>query len=863
MLVSIVAFGFHAVFAQQDPLQKKLTLQFTEATPSQVFDSISAQTGINFSYNSKYIDPKSTLTLSFQSEMLGPVLDYVCDKLNLQYQVIKNQVILRPAINVPEIATYTISGFVRDEESGETLPGATVYAENTGSGAISNAYGFYSLTLPEGPHSLTYSFVGFAKQSKVITLTENLKMDMELFFDAALLGEVTIETNEALETIEKSQMSRITVNPKSLNSMPEFAGEIGLIKSMQSLPGIKTHSDGSAFFFVRGGNKDQNLILIDEAPIYNPAHLFGYYSVIIPDVAKSIQIFKGDMPVDKGDRLSSVIDVQTKDGNLRKIGFNGVLNPLIYRFSLEGPIKKDKVSFYTNFRHSNFWWLYRQVAPGSELYLYDLNAKLNWKINPNNRIYFSFFYGQDHFLNDNPGERGGIEWSNFTTTVRWNHVFNSRLFSNATFYTSRYSYALLTGITEWNSGIGNVSLKYDLTWYPHPDVTAKFGAGITGHDVNPGNLKNAEQIEFAPQIAKSQATKTHLYAQVEHNLSPKFSYRFGLRLPAWSLNGPTTLYQFDSSYQVIDTLSYSGPGSIQNYTNLDPRISMTYRMTSSASIKFSYGIYHQYIHLISNSISPFSSFEIWMPSSNNIQPQKAQQVSLGWFKFFEKARLELTLEGYYKKMENQIDYENHANLLLNPLIEGELRFGEADAWGVEFYLRKTKGRFTGWIGYTWSRVEKTIDGVNDGEPFPAYYDRPHDVSLFLSYHLSKRVNVSANWIYYTGSAITTPAGFYSYNGYSVPYYEGRNNERLPDYHRLDLALAWMLNKPGNVFEHTLTFALFNFYNRHNPVSVNFNKIEKPEGAFVVRENLFGTSEILNTQKYLTGIMPSITYRFKL
>ncbi|MEZ5082727.1 MAG: TonB-dependent receptor [Bacteroidales bacterium] len=711
ILLLLLILQFYHVFSQDTLLNKKISLDADNVSLDWVLAEITNQTGINFSYNNKSIQSEKTTTLHVRDQSLQQVLNGLSSAYKLEYKIVKEQIILKPLRKKDDqVQQFTVSGYLRDKESGETLPGATVLAENSGMGTITNAYGFYSLTLPEGEHTLTFTFVGFKEQTEVIELTENLKMNLTLIFNTQLLGEITIETNEQVEQIEKSQMSRIKINPKSLSTMPEFAGEVGLIKSLQSLPGIKTHSDGSAFFFVRGGNKDQNLILIDDAPIYNPAHLFGYYSVIIPDVAKEINIYKGDLPIEKGDRLSSVIDVQTKDGNLNKFEFNGVLSPYMYRFSAEGPLAKQKSSFYTSFRHSNFRWLYRRAAPDNDLYLFDINAKLNWRINQNNRFYFSFFYGADNFTNSNINDPGGIKWYNFTTTLRWNHVFNSRLFSNATLYGSRYEYSLLTTGTHWNSSIGNVSLKYDLTWYSNPDLTFKFGFSQTGQDFDPGNLTEAENNPYVPQIAKSQGNKFVLYANGEQNLTERFSYKIGLRMPVWNSTGPTTIYQFDTEYNVTDTLEYAENESVKTFVNLDPRISLKYKLGQTASLKFSYGIYHQYIHLISNSISPFTSFEIWLPSGPNIKPQRADQVALGLYKLFEKTNLELISEVYYKMMYNQIDYESHANLLLNPLIEGELRFGTGRSYGFEFMLRKTKGRLTGWVSYTYSRILNEIEG---------------------------------------------------------------------------------------------------------------------------------------------------------
>lgn len=852
------------VNGQQTILNKQVSLEFENETLEKILSEITDQTGVHFSYNSRAIKSSQLITVLVIKQSLGEVLNYLADHAGIEYQLYKSQVILKPRKKRGKTeTTYTISGIIRDKETGETLPGATVQVVGAGTGTISNNYGFYSLTLPEGENILEFSFVGFSNQRKIIDLIADLKLDLDMLFNSSLLGEVTIETNEQLESIEKSQMSRIKVNPKSLSTMPEFAGEVGLIKSLQSLPGIKTHSDGSAFFFVRGGNKDQNLILIDEAPVYNPAHLFGYYSVIIPEVAKDINIYMGDMPIEKGDRLSSVIEVQTKDGNMKKHELNGVLNPLMYRFSVEGPVAKEKCSFYTSFRHSNFEWIYKAASPKSRLYLYDVNAKLNWRINKNNRLYYAFFYGEDNFTNENFNQLSGIRWYNFTSTIRWNHIFNPRLFLNSTFYASRYFYSLFSHNTQWNSSIGSVSLNLDMTYYPHPRITMKWGLSQTGYEFNPGNLVNAEDNPNIPQIAKSQGNKFALYWQTNHNLTDRLSYKVGLRMPVWTLKGPTIVYKFDRNYEVYETLRVYSDSTVESYVNLDPRISLKYKLGNSASLKLSYGKYHQYIHQVSNSTSPFSSFEIWLPSSGTIKPQESDQIALGIYKLFEKANVELTSELYYKWLQNQIDYRSHSNLLLNPLIEGELRFGTARSYGWEFMVRKTKGRLTGWVSYTLSKALRDIKDVNNSREFPAYYDRPHDLSLFISYHLTKKLNLSANWIYYTGSAITTPIGFYNYNNYTVPLYGDKNNDRLPDYHRLDVALAWQINKPERKFQHGLTFAIYNFYNRHNPVSVNFNKIEDEEGNYVVPENLYGTSEILTTQKYLMGFMPSLTYKIKL
>jgi hypothetical protein len=700
-------------------------------------------------------------------------------------------------------------------------------------------------------------------QKSEIQLDKNVTLDTKMVFNTKLLKEVIISVDDKLEVIEKSQMSKIVVNPKNLSYLPEFAGEVGLNRCLQTLPGIKTHSDGSSFFFVRGGNKDQNLILIDEAPVFNPSHLFGYYSVIIPEVAKNISIYKADIPVEKGDRISSLIDIQTKDGNMNKFEVNGMLNPLIYRFSLEGPFAKEKASFYSSFRHSNFKWLYRQAAPNSDVYLYDFNGKLNFILNPSNRIFFSFFYGKDNLTNETNNKFGGIRWSNLASTLRWNHIFNRRLFSNLTLFGSSYNYTLGSQDVKWLSEISSFNINLDFTYYLKPEHSLKFGINQSFYQFNPGNIIIAEENADIPKVSEIHSSLTALYLNSERHLTKRFSFSAGIRMPIWTNKGPTTIYLFDTSYQVVDTLDFQERESIKTFVNLDPRISLKYMFDSTFSVKLSYGIYHQYLNLISNSISPFSSFEVWLPAGTNIKPQRSDQVAAGFVKFFNKANLEFTTEAYYKYMRNQIDYEPHASLMLNPLIEGELRFGTARSWGMEFMLRRTQGRFSGWISYTWSRVLSKIEGLNNNNEFSPFYDRPHDLSVFLTYNLTRKVNFSANWIYYTGSAITTPVGFYDYNGSTVPLYGEKNNDRLPDYHRLDIAMIWTLNKPERKFQHSLSFGIYNLYNRHNPVSINFNKIESKDNKFVVPANLYGMDDIVTTQEYLLGVMPSITYKFKL
>ncbi len=850
-------------FGQSSILLQEITISNTELSLGELIKEIHNQTGINFSYNPKQIDISTKITYKPGKHSIKDLLDELTRTSGIEHSVVENQIILKKGKNKTQREKYTVSGTVKDAETGESLIGAAIFIDSLLTGTITNAYGFFSLTLPKGDYILGISYIGYSLRKFNIKLNKDIVFNQTLQPDYNLLSEVIVESNPEDEAASGSQMSTIRLNPVNISKLPEFAGESGLVKSLQTLPGIETHSDGSAFFFVRGGNKDQNLILIDEAPVYNPAHLFGFYSVIIPEVTKDIRIYKSDLPVSEGDPLSSLIKITTKEGNLNRFEANGVLSPFMYRASVEAPIVKEKSSFYTSFRHSNFQWLYRKQNPNLDLYFYDVNAKLNWQINNNNRIYLSFYNGKDNLSNTAVSRQNGVVWTNLTSTFRWNHIFNNRLFSNLTIYGSAYKYDLAERETHWISQISNLSLKADFTYFTNPDLTFRFGFNQSFHKFNPGNLTYDTSNFFIPKVPRNSSSKSAFYANAEHRLRKKFSYKIGLRIPVWSDLGPTTVYTFDTNYNVKDTLVHNSKESYITFVNLDPRLSLKYRITPTASFMLSYGIYHQYIQMLSNSIGPFSSFEVWMPAGQTIKPQRADQIAFGFEKLFSKLNMKFTAEAYYKYMKNQIEYESHANLLLNPLIEGELRFGDAWSYGLELFLKKTKGKLSGWISYTYSRAFKQIKDVNNGEKFPAFYDRPNDFSINLSYQFTERFKMSASWIYYTGSAITTPIAFYNYNGSSVPLYGKKHNDRLPDYHRLDFSMEYRLNKRRRHFRHSIGFALFNLYNRHNPVWYNTDKVETKNGKFVVPANLYGGNEYVTTQFYLMGTIPSLTYKLRL
>jgi len=853
--------------AQQELLNESVELDDGLFTIENFIEQISGQTGILFSYSSQQINAKKQLEYEGGKERLFEILKMLGEQHQIDYVVVENQIVLKQKGKDEAVEfnqkLYSISGYLYDSNSGETLIGAAVIVTGTGSGTISNAFGYYSISLPEGRYELSYSYLAFQKERVSVNLTNNLNKSIYLKPTRITLPPVLIRSDIKTRLLESSQMSRLDIRKDQLDNIPEFGGEVGLIKGLQTLPGIKGHSDGSAFFFVRGGEKDQNLIIIDDAPVYNPSHLFGYYSMVIPEFTKDIKIYKSDMPVHLGDRLSSIIDIRTKDGSLNKFHLTGMINPLVSRLSLEGPIVKGKSSYFASLRTSNIQWIYKAYVPNLDFGFNDFNVKWNYMPNKNNRFYFSFFSGNDILANTiSDNTISGINWGNLATSLRWNNVINDKMFVNTVFIASIYQYRLSLASNIWRSNIATVSLKSDFTYYPRPDWRFHYGMNSSTHAFDPGSLTLNGSSKILPTITFGKSQEIDLYFKAIHKIKKRINLSAGFRLPMWINTGPTTLYLYDENYQLKDTVNVANNVRYKGYINFDPRISASYSIDSTSSLKLSYGAYHQYIHLLSNTTSPFTSIEVWLPSGVNIKPQRADQVALGYSKFFKKRLYKLTTEVYYKYMQNQIDYEAHADMLLNPLVEGELRFGKTHAYGIEFLFEKTYGDINGWMSYTYSRVKRKTPEINGGKSYRAFRDRPHDFSIYLNYKLSRKVHFSANWSYYTGSAITTPIGFYEFNDNTVPLYGSKNNDRLPDYHRLDLGFKYIFNKPESRYKHSLSLSLYNAYGRKNPISINYNKIEK-DGKLVVPVDLFGTDDLVFSQRDLMRIMPSISYKFEL
>lgn len=752
-------------------------------------------------------------------------------------------------------AKHTISGTIKDAGSGETLIGATVrVAELPGTGAATNEFGLYSLTLPEGTYQLVFSYIGYAQVSQTVDLQQDTRVNISLKDDSQQLQEVVVSATRPDENVKSPQAGIEKINMEEINKIPVLMGERDVLKSIQLVPGVNSAGEGNAGFYVRGGAADQNLILLDDALVYNASHLLGFFSTFNSDAIKNATIYKAGMPAEYGGRLSSVLDIRMNDGNNQDFRVSGGIGLISARLNVEGPIQKEKSSFLISGRRT-----YADIFLGlsgeenvnnSSLYFYDLNAKANYIFSDKDRLYLSGYFGRDKLGFQ---DQFGLDWGNATGTLRWSHVINNRWFSNTSAIFSDYNYridinfsgeeiGILSRIQDW-------TLKQEFQYFPNPRNAVKVGFHSTYHTVVPGEISVSENSSINPPALDDRLSwENAVYASNNWTASPRLSIIYGLRLSTFSVLGGSDFYTLDAENEVVDTLRYGTGDFVKTYVNLEPRLSTAYQLNDNSSLKATYARTTQNMHLISNSTTS-SPTDRWVPSSNIIKPEIADQVSLGYFRNFADNTYEFSVEGYYKYLQNQIDYKDGADVSNSNAIETELLFGEGRAYGLELFFKKKYGRFNGWVGYTLSRTEKLIDGINQDDWYPARQDRTHDVSLVGIYELNKRWTLSATWVFNTGNAVTFPSGKYKVDDQVVFYYTERNGYRLPDYHRLDFGATLQL-KERKRYSSELSFSLYNVYGRENPFIVNF------------RENENDASMTEAYQIALFKLVPSISYNFK-
>lgn len=744
---------------------------------------------------------------------------------------------------------YTLNGVITDAKTGEDLTGATISVFGSAFGTYSNNYGFYSLTLKQGDYKINIRYIGYETIEKQIGLSENTKLNFALSPKPEKLGEVVVSSEKRDENITSIRMSLERLIMKQIEAIPVLFGEKDILKTIQLLPGISTTSEGSSGFSVRGGSVDQNLILLDEAPVYSASHLMGFFSVFNSDALKDISVYKGGIPAQFGGRVSSVLDITMKDGNNKNFTTSGGIGLISSRLTLEGPLgKKEKTSFIVSGRRSYADWVGKGagfIENDMTLYFYDFNAKINHKINDNNRIYLSGYLGKDAF----GYEEMGTDWGNTTGTLRWNHIWKSKLFSNTTLIFSDYDYGFkITDEAAMSSGIQDLEIKQDFSFYKNPNHTMKFGFTTIFHIFNPGKLILEEIDENNILMERKQALESAVYFSSYRKFGENLSLDYGLRLSLFNQFGEGWQNTYNYENSKTDSTWYSGGELMQNYFEYEPRLAVNYKLARNRAFKASYNRSAQYLHLLSNSTSSQPT-DTWIPSTNNVKPLTASQIALGYFQNFNNNKYEFSVEAYYKKLKNVNDYEDGTDILLNEDIEANILSGDGRSFGLEFFLKKKYGIFNAWISYTLSRSENKIDGINLGEWYSTKYDKTHDISIVCGFQLNKRLNLSANWIYYTGNAVTFPSGQYTFNQQIFPYYTERNGYRMPNYHRLDLNLH--LNGKKKIrFESSWDFSIYNVYNRYNAYSITFNE----------STSVPGTTDA--TKLSLFGIIPSVTWNFK-
>ena len=758
-------------------------------------------------------------------------------------------------LNATNDNKFTVSGYIKDKNTGETLIGANVYIKELKTGAAANLYGFYSMSLPQGTYTFVYSYIGYEPITLEINLTENKTINMELISTQSTMKEVVIVGKKENDNITNTEMSMVKLDNKTISKIPVLMGESDLIKAIQLLPGVQSSCEGSSGFNVRGGSADQNLILLDEATVYNASHLMGFFSVFNSDAIKDVKLYKGDIPPSFGGRLSSLLDVRMKDGNNKKYNVSGGIGLIASRLTLEGPIVKDKSSFMVSGRRTYFDFflpLFKKkdsAMSESKLYFYDLNLKVNYEINKNNRIFVSGYFGRDLFRYTN---ELNFQWGNNTETIRWNHLFGTKMFSNLTMLYSEYNYELGsnsgTPKFKWQSDMKDVSLKYDFNYYLNTNNTLKYGAAGTVHYFNPG-VFSIKESKDEYKLPKTNALEYALYLSNEQKLGALLTIDYGLRYSIFQNMGKATLNRYDNNYNYKDSVVYAKGKIFNTYSGFEPRISGSYLLNEVSSIKGAYSKTRQYVQLASNSTGG-SPLDVWFPASPNVKPQISDQFNIGYFRNFDKNAYETSIEAYYKKMKNQVDFKDYANLLLNDKMDGDLRFGNARSYGTEIMIKKNTGKLTGWVSYTLSRAEKKINTINENKKYLANYDHTHNVSVVLTYAFGKRVDVSANWVYITGAPTTLPTGRFYYGNTIIPVYSDKNSARMPDYHRLDLSITLRgKEKPGQKFYGEWNLSVFNVYNRKNAYSIFFEQNEKnPQQMQAYKMSMF-------------PIVPSITYNF--
>jgi hypothetical protein len=780
-------------------------------------------------------------------------------------------------------ARFTLSGYVKDAQTGEYLIGANVYIKELLKGTSTNQYGFYSITIDKGDYTLVASFLGYKEFSQPVKLDKNIRINIELQDAAFITKEIVITGEREDKNIQSTQMGKVDLDVEKIKTLPAFMGEVDLLKTIQLLPGVQSAGEGNSGYYVRGGGPDQNLILLDEAVVYNASHLFGFFSVFNADAVKNVSLTTGGMPAQYGGRLASVLDISMKEGNMKEYHAEGGLGFIASRLTVEGPIVKDTSSFMISGRRTFIDLFLREpfvaegsAAEGNSYFFYDLNAKINYRLSDKDRLFISGYFGRDvfSFKSRETGFRAKIPWGNATASARWNHLFNEKLFMNTSLIFSDYNFSfeaeqqqfnfkLYSGVRDWNG-------KVDFNWFPSIMHNVKFGVNYTYHTFTPSTVEaRSGETEFdLGEVIKLYSHEGAAYINDEWDITDRFAVNVGLRYTYFNQVGPFSRYILNPDREVVDTIKYGKGESVQLYQNIEPRFSSKFTINKKSSVKASVTQNYQYIHMASLSSTSLPT-DVWVPSSTRVKPQIGWQYAAGYFRNFKDNLWETSVEVYYKEMKNQVEYREGAqpdeDIRNNQ--DNNFVFGDGWSYGVEFFVKKAKGRFNGWAGYTISWTDRKFPDLNGGKTFPAKYDRRHDFSIVLTYELNSKWTFGVTWVYATGNALTLPQSRLFLNGpidlgqlsaddanppqIYVEYGE-RNSYRQPSYHRLDIS-ATFTGKKRKRWQSSWNFSVFNVYNRYNPYFIYFNS------SFDENTNQI---KLQAKQVSLFPVIPSVTYNFK-
>lgn len=744
---------------------------------------------------------------------------------------------------------FTISGTIRDKKTGETMIGVTVFPlEITGTGTTCNEYGFYSLTLPEGKYNMVCSFIGYKADTLSVNLTGNIKLDRYLSDNSLLIKEVVVTAEKKEDNIKRTDIGVERIELKEIEKLPVIFGEKDILKTIQLLPGVKSAGEGNSGFYVRGGTADQNLILLDEAPVYNASHLLGFFSTFNSDALKDVSIIKGNNPAQYGGRLSSVLDVKMKEGNNQDYNVAGGIGLISSRVSVEGPLQKEKSSFILSGRrtYADLFLKASEDFKDIKLYFYDLNAKANIWINDKNRVFASGYFGKDVL---GFGDNFGIEWGNATATIRWNSIISPKLFSNTSAIYSKYDFNIIlnSGGSDFNinSQIKDWNLKQEFQWFANAKNKMRFGFNTIHHTITPNRFLG-DAVSQTGKISRK-GWENAVFVNNTTEVSKRLTLDYGLRFSSYTILGGDTYRKYDNGI-LNDSVVLADGDFGKTYFNPEPRLQFSFLLNKVSSIKGGFARNTQHLHLLGNSTSSSPSDQ-WIGNSYNIKPEIGDQYSLGYFRNFKESKYQFSVETYYKDMQNQVDYKNGADLIGVDDTESELLYGKGRAYGIELLLKKTTGRFTGWIGYTLSKTERKINGINENSWYVAKQDRTHDISVVANYDLNEKWSLSGLFVYNTGNAVTFPSGKYVVDGNTTFYYTERNGYRMPAYHRLDIGATYTKPKRKK-YESSWNFSLYNVYGRENAYTITFE--DDPDDPTRTRA----------LQTSLFRWVPSVTYNFK-